>query len=186
MIDWFLTRILQKKALKKIVNPHKGKYVSLSDAGMVGFIVNAEIQGSAEAVNDLKWELQKRRINYKGICVDLRKSPRGEAGFLSTPFMSIIHRDNLNWYGVPDEKIVTEFITDHFDILIDLTAGKRLFAVDYILARTDASFRIGISSSSPSPYDMFVSMGGDGAIKPDELMKNILIYLTTIHTDSTK
>ena len=33
---------------------------------------------------------------------------------------------------------------------------------------------------------MFVSMGGDGAIKPDELMKNILIYLTTIHTDSTK
>ena len=86
----------------------------------------------------------------------------------------------------PDEKIVTEFITDHFDILIDLTAGKRLFAVDYILARTDASFRIGISSSSPSPYDMFVSMGGDGAIKPDELMKNILIYLTTIHTDSKK
>lgn len=77
MIDWFLTRILQKKALKKIVNPHKGKYVSLSDAGLVGFIVNAEIQGSAEAVNDLKWELQKRRINYKGICVDLRKSPPG-------------------------------------------------------------------------------------------------------------
>lgn len=186
MIDWFLTRILQKKALKKIVKPHKGRYVSLSDAQMVGFIVNAEIPGSAEAVNELKWVLQERKINYKGICVDLRKSPQGEAGFLSTPFMSIIHRDNINWYGVPDEKIVTEFIPDHYDILIDLTTGKRLFAVDYILARADASLRIGISQSSPSPYDMFVSMGGDGVIKPEELMRNILIYLTTIHTDSKK
>ena len=186
MINCFLTRILQNGTLKRIVNPHHGKYVSLSDARRIGFIVNADIQGSAQAVNELKWELQKRKIDYKGICVDLRKEPQGEPEFLSTPFMSIIHRDNINWYGVPDEKIVTEFIPDHYDILIDLTAGKRLFAVDYILARADASLRIGISQSSPSPYDMFVSMGGDGVIKPEELMRNILIYLTTIHTDSKK
>lgn len=184
MIDCFLTRFLQKRALKRIVNPHKGKYVSLSDARRVGFIVNACIPGSAQAVQELKQELQKRKIDYSGICVDLRKEPQGEPEFLSTPYMTIIHRNNINWYGVPDENIVTGFIPDHYDILIDLTAEKRLFAADYILARSNSSLRIGISSSSPSPYDMTVSVGSQGTGKVDELMKSILIYLNTIHTDS--
>ena len=186
MIDWFLTRILQKKALKKIVNPHKGRYVSLSDAQMVGFIVNAEIPGSAEAVNELKWVLQERKINYKGICVDLRKEPQGEPEFLSTPSLAIIHRENLNWYGLPQEKFTSEFILDHFDILIDLTSGKRVFAVDYILSRADASLRIGVTPASLSPYDMTVSAGNNAESTPDELMRSILIYLTTIHTDKKK
>ena len=186
MINCFLTRILQNGTLKRIVNPHHGRYVSLSDARRIGFIVNADIQGSAQAVNELKWELQKRKIDYKGICVDLRKEPQGEPEFLSTPFMSIIHRDNINWYGLPDEEIVTSFIPDHYDILIDLTDGKRLFTVDYILARSNASLRIGISRTSPSPYDMTVSVSDAGTGTPDELMRSILTYLTTIHTDSTK
>ncbi len=186
MIDWFLTRILQRKALKKVVNPHHGRFVSLHDAVKVGFIVNADNTGSAKAVHELRQELQKRRIEYCGICVDLRKKPLGEPEFLSTPFMTIIHKDNLNWYGLPDEKIVSEFILDHFDILIDMTSGKRIFAVDYILSRADVSLRIGITDKSPSPYDMTISAGKDSAGTAGELMKSIIIYLTTIHTDKKK
>ena len=186
MINWFLTRIMQRKALKKVVNPHQGEYVSLSDARKVGFIVNADNPGSAQAVGILKQDLQKRKIDYCGICIDLRREPQSEPEFLSTPFMAIIHKDNLNWYGLPDEKIVSEFILDHFDILIDLTAGKRIFAADYILSRANASLRIGITTPSPSPYDMTVSVGENGNGTPDQLIKSILTYLTTIHTDNKK
>lgn len=186
MINCFLTRIMQRKALKKVVNPHHGKYVSLSDAVKVGFIVNADNPGSAKAVGLLKQELQKRRIDYCGICVDLRKEPQGEPEFLSTPSLAIIHRENINWYGLPQEKFTSEFILDHFDILIDLTSGKRVFAVDYILSRADASLRIGVTPASLSPYDMTVSAGSNAESTPDELMRSILIYLTTIHTDKKK
>ena len=100
--------------------------------------------------------------------------------------MAIIHKDNLIWYGKKKKKIVSEFILDHFDILIDMTAGKRIFAADYILSRANASLRIGITTPSPSPYDMTVSVGENGNGTPDQLIKSILTYLTTIHTDNKK
>ena len=107
MIDWFLTRILQKKALKKIVNPHKGRYVSLSDAQMVGFIVNAEIPGSAEAVNELKWVLQERKINYKGIIL---------------PYIDFV-KERYTKYGIPN--LFAEKQEGQACLLVKGQAGKQ-------------------------------------------------------------
>jgi hypothetical protein len=185
MFECFLTRILQNKAMRKVSRPHVGKYIPLNAAHRIGFIVNAENPGSSQAVSIIEKELQKLNIEYHGICVDMRKKKSGESGITPSPALCMIQRKDINWYGLPHENRISGFLQKPYDILIDLTQDKRIFAADYILASTEASFRISISAINSSPCDMTVSSGdGPGTESPDILLKNILIYLTTIHTDS--
>ena len=180
MRNWFLTRILQWKALKKIDNPHKGRYVSLSSARRVGFIVDACIPGTAEAVHVLKKELTGRGIAYTGICIDSGKEPLYDKEIAADSCISIIRRKNTNWYGVPKPDMLTPFIGQPLDILLDLTSGKRLFQADYIIKRSTAALIIGVDTSPTSQYDMIVSCKDEDTTET-ELVKNIIKYLTTIN-----
>ena len=180
MRNWFLTRILQRKALKKINNPHKGRYVSLSSARRVGFIVDACIPGTAEAVHVLKKELTGRGIAYTGICIDPGKEPLNDKEMASDSCISIIRRKNTNWYGIPRPDTLNVFLGQPIDILIDMTSGKRLFQADYIIKRSTAALIIGVDTSPTSQYDMIVSRKDENTSET-ELAKNIIKYLTTIH-----
>lgn len=185
MFECFLTRILQRKALRKVVHPHNGVYIPLDSARRIGFLANAENTGSAQAVRTVMLEMHKRKIDFRGIYFDFRKNPETEEFPDRIPSLSILHRDSVNWYGLPYENAVSEFLISPFDILIDLTQGKRIFAADYLLAKADASFRVGISACPENIYDMTVSSpDGQQSGSPDQLAKSIIKYLTTIHTDS--
>ena len=180
MRNWFLTRILQWKALKKIDNPHKGRYISLNSAKRVCFITDSCTPGISEAVQILRKELTGRGIAYNGICIDSGKEPLSDKLLTSDPQISIIGHKNTNWYGVPQQDTLSEFIGQPFDILIDLTSGKRLFQADYIIKKASASLIIGIDTSTSGQYDMTVSRK-DESTTETELVKNIIKYLTTIH-----
>jgi len=180
MINWFLTRIMQRKALRKINNPHTGRYISLNSARRVGFIVDACTPGTAEAVHVLKKELTVRGIAYAGICIDYGKEPLGDKEITSDSCISIINHKNTNWYGIPRPDTLTSFLGKPVDILIDMTSGKRLFQADYIVKKATASLIIGVKTSPASQYDMIVSRKDENTTET-ELAKNIIKYLTTIH-----
>ncbi len=185
MFECFLTRILQRKALRKVVHPHNGVYIPLESARRIGFVANADNPGSVKAVGTITMEMQKRRMEFMGIYLDFRKNPGEEQASISNPSVRTVRRNDVNWYGLPYDNAIKDFVQNHFDILIDLTQDKRVFAADYILAKADASFRIGVSNGSKNPYDMIVSSpDGQQTGNPDQLVKSILLYLTTIHTDS--
>ena len=179
MRNWFLTRILQRKALKKIVNAHKGRYIPLSSARRVGFIADTACSGIAEALSELKKELNGKGIDYTGICLDTCKEPVTEKSIVSDPEISVIRSKDTNWYGIPKPEAIEKFL-EPMDILIDLTSGKRLFQTDYILKRANASLTIGIDPDLTAKYDMIISPSSMDA-SASELVKNILKYLTTIH-----
>ena len=180
MRNWFLTRILQRKALRKIDNPHKGRYVPLGSARRVGFIVDACVPGTAEAVHLLKKELTVRGIAYAGICIDPGKEPLSDKEMASDSCISIIRSKNTNWYGIPRPDTLTTFLGQPLDILVDMTSGKRLFQADYIIKRATAALIIGVDMSLASQYDMIVSRKDENTSET-ELVKNIIKYLTTIH-----
>lgn len=176
----FLTRIMQRKALKKITGTHHGKYVPLKSARSVGFIVSADTPGIKEAVSRLKAALAKRSLQYRGICINLGKEPADEAVFVSDPMISVIKRRNLNWYGMPKKGAADSFFGQNFDIVIDLTSGKRTFLKDFILRSTSTSLLIGTTAYPGSPYDITVRRN-EGNTSASELTDNIINYLTTIN-----
>lgn len=143
-----------------------------------------KIQVLPQAVRTIMQEMHKRKIDCRGIFLDFRKNPEEDGFSDKIPSLNILHRDSVNWYGLPSESSVNAFTAHHFDILIDLTQGKRIFAADYILAKADASFRIGVSTGTENIYDMTVfPPEGQQTSNPDQLAKSIITYLTTIQTD---
>lgn len=176
---WFLTRIMQRKALKKITAVHHGKYVPLKSARMLGFIVNAETSGIADTVSMIKSELSQKGLSYKGICINLGKEP-ADASFSSDPMVTVIRRRNLTWYGTPRKGIADMFLDSEYDIVIDLTSGKRIFLTEFLLKSTKASLLIGTGQSGKAPYDITVC-GKDGSTPAYDLAKNIMNYLKTIN-----
>ncbi|HIZ87018.1 MAG TPA: hypothetical protein IAC03_02525 [Candidatus Coprenecus pullistercoris] len=181
MRNWFLTRILQRKALRKIDNPHHGKYIPLRSARRAGLVISADIPGAAEAMKIFCRQMVQSGIEYRIFCLDLNKKvPLIDQSLISDRAVSVIHRKDLNWYGMPKAESSRTFLQQPFDILVDMTSGKRPFPADYILRQASASLRIGIESNRTSQYDMTVCGKDDGAQAP-ELIKNIIKYLTTIH-----
>lgn len=176
---WFLTRIMQRKALKKITAVHQGKYVPLKSARMLGFIVNAETPGITDTVSMIKSELAQKGLAYRGICINFGKDP-ADASFSSDPMVTVIRRRNLTWYGTPRKGIADAFLNREFDIVIDLTSGKRLFLTEFLLKSAKASLLIGTEQYRNTPYDITVC-GKDGNTPAYDLAKNIINYLKTIN-----
>lgn len=181
MMNCFATRIIQKRVLKRIACSHKGKFVSLYSARRIGFVINACQCGAEQAVKFISQTLTVHGIKYKGICLDLKKEPSKNLEHIHDREITIVSRRNVNWYGLPEESTVSEFIQQPYDILMDLTAGTGLFTADYILKKTSASFRIGTAHGQSGIYDMIVS-AGDRDADTGILAESILEYLTSIHT----
>lgn len=183
MINCFATRIIQKRVLKNTVCSHKGRFIPLSSAREIGFIINACQSGSEQTVKYLSQILASHGIKYSGICLDLKKDPSKNLEHIYDRGIVIVSRKNVNWYGLPDENIVSEFTRQTFDILMDFTDGTGLFTADYILKKSTASFRIGTSSRPSGIYDMVVS-AGDMDANTEKIAASIINYLTSIHNDS--
>lgn len=181
MFDCFAAHIVQKRILRKTLCCHKGSFVPMTSARRIGFIVNADETGAEQAVMNIKQVCDRNRIEYKGIYLDFRKNPPEDPRYLSTTGLVTVNRNNVNWYGLPDEDTVSAFTKLPFDVLMDLTVSRRMFTADYILRKATASFRIGISSRPTGIYDMTVS-GRDEENGIDTLTVSIFNYLTSIHT----
>lgn len=59
----------------------------------------------------------------------------------TTPFKTFTNKIT-NWYGVPKDKITTNFINTPFDILIALY-WEKILPLDYVLAHSKAHLKIG-------------------------------------------
>lgn len=182
-----VTYFVRKKVLKELAKPHNGKYVSLNNAARVGFIFDAAIPDSERAATYLCHMLRKNKKDFHGIVIDSRKKKDRE----NAPFpdniaeISIITRKDLNWFGQPVCETVEKFISEPFDIFIDLSAPKRRFALDYILASIDCKLKIGTDYCRSDDYDLKIT-----ATKNEEnpkeifsgylMVKNLIEYLLVI------
>lgn len=183
MMNCFATRIIQKRILKNTACVHNGKFISLSSARSIGFVINACQSGAEQTARYITQVLTGHGIRYRGICLDLKKEPSKNLEYINDREITIVSRENVNWYGLPEENTVSEFTRQPYDILMDLTADAGLFTADYILKKSSASFRIGTFPRPSGIYDMIVS-AGDMKNGTEKIAESIIEYLTYIHTDS--
>ncbi len=191
MINCFPINLIQQKALRKIEYNHIGKYISLYYAKKVGFIFDASLEGIDKGITMLMNTLKARGVEYKGICIDFRKKAEGVTRpFLASTKVLNIFNGDVNWYGKPSDESITEFLSEDYDIIIDLTVGKRLFTVDYILKSSSCSLLVGVNNSKENLHDIIIShqqLPSETEITNEELgemninlVKNIINYLVNI------
>ena len=182
MINFFLTRMLLKRVLRKRRTTRLATYMPLTAATDIGLLVNAGDCRAAEAFQFLRFEFKRMGIRCSYVCADMRKEPESAPIFSAVPGIIRIDRRNVNWYGVPDPDATSEFLKTKFDILIDISSASRLFPLDYLLYCADAKLRIGVAPGPDNIYDITVwENREDGSPVPADLLaRNIVKYLTTI------
>ena len=182
-----VTYFVRENALKKIARPHNGKYISLTNAQKVGFVFDAAIPDSERAVTYLCHVLRRGNKDFHGIVIDSRKKKEKESALFPDNIkeITIITREDMNWFGQPVSEYIDTLASVHYDIFIDLSAPKRRFALDYILQSIDCRLKIGTDYCKSDDYDLKITATKNEE-NPDEiisgyvLVKNILDYLTII------
>lgn len=190
MINCFPINLIQRKALREIDYKHIGEYISLYYAKKVGFIFSASSIGMDKGIDILISTLKARGVIYKGICIDFRKKGEGVIRpFCASTKVTHLYKDDVNWYGKPKEDAIQEFLSEEYDIIIDLTPEKRIFTVDYILRLTKSSLMVGVSQFKGNIYDIVISgqqLPSEEATQEEIAqnnithIRNIINYLVTI------
>ena len=103
--------------------------------------------------------------------------------YSETNYTIISPKENSNKSGVPDEKLLEELQSRHYDVLIDLTV-KENFSLQCILASVNATMTVGLKKNKLPLYDFSISKlsksKGHESSQVRELIKSITYYLQTI------
>lgn len=168
---FYIDRCVNSPAMRK----RKGKqFVNLKDAKGVVLLYDADslrnekvmeliqkmgIQGNVQA-----WGYTNRNDNPSRDMVNVH----------------ILRPKNISFLGKPERPLEESFLLDDYDILIDLTMTE-LLPMKYLLGVSRTSCRCGYSKEGyDGLYDLEVSkISGK---KEEDLLTQILFYLTTIQT----
>jgi len=103
--------------------------------------------------------------------------------YSETNYTIISSNENSNKSGIPDEKLLEQMQSRHYDVVIDLTV-KENFSLQYILATVNATMTVGLKKNKLPFYDFSISKlskpKGHESSQVRELIKSIVFYLQTI------
>ncbi len=157
---------------------HKREVVGFDEAKKIGLLYDATDQYNFDIVKQYVKVVrsQQKEILALGY-VDKKQLPQNQFAQYGLDFFT---RKNLNWQMIPNNPIVTNFIQEKFDILVNLTNNK-CFPLRYIAAVSHARFRVGrFDKKNVSCYDMMIQIKGEPGIKV--LIEEVENYLRQIKT----
>jgi hypothetical protein len=140
---------------------------------------------SAESVGIL-WEHDQKEAFIK-VENELYLAGIKTSGLCYYPMKKAIIPEEINGFSkkqtswcleIPKTKLAEDFIHQKFDILMDLS-GQKSFPMVYITALSEATFKIGYTSSSANYFDLNIEF----QVQPDsdQLATQILYYLKRIN-----
>lgn len=87
-------------------------------------------------------------------------------------------KKDLNLWGYPSERVMTEWLSHKADILIDLSQGE-IPALQYLVLHHTVSCKVGIKFRAKDIYDLaIITKGGE---ELNFLFEQIIFYLETIN-----
>ena len=105
--------------------------------------------------------------------------------YSETNYKIISPKENSKKSGIPDEELLEQLKSRHYDVVIDLTI-KENFSLQYILAVVNATMTVGLKKKKNKLpfYDFSISKlpqtKGSKDPQVSELIKAIVFYLKTI------
>ncbi len=153
------------------------KSCGLSAAEKIGILYEASEQRQFDIVRRLMQVLQTKIPYVRSLgFVDSKEL----ADFHIQPLeYSFFCRRDLNWYGLPSELAVSEFVNAGFDILLCLNIEEKI-PLTYVMAASDAGFKVGLySEQNAKILDVMLRLNEEN-LDMEELSKQIIYYLENI------
>lgn len=142
---------------------HPRQAVSFDEASKIGLLYDATDESNYEIIRNYVKHLRSfhKEILALGY-VDRKKLPANQFSQYGLDFFT---RKNLNFRLMPNHPIVTNFINEKFDVLINLSSNK-IFPLRYIAAVSHAKFRVGrFDRKYTNCYDLMINSKPDTDIK---------------------
>ncbi len=103
--------------------------------------------------------------------------------YTAVRYLSIIKREELNMFYHPVSSETNSFITNHFDVLIDLNF-KKLLPLQYISSLSHAKLKVGLfeSETNNTPFDLMMDL--KSPVNVEEYLSHVIHYLEMINSGS--
>lgn len=103
--------------------------------------------------------------------------------YTAVRYLSIVKREELNIFYHPVSSETNAFITNHFDVLIDLNF-KKLLPLQYISSLSKAGLKVGLfeSETKNAPFDLMMDL--KSPVNIEDYLNHVLHYLEMINSGS--
>ena len=173
--EWLGRRALVREAMpdRKPVAKNLGQSVKV---GIIYYVTDEAAHGHVRNyVKKIKEELGINKIMALGY-FDQKEPPFYLHAKLNFDVFSL---KDLNWYRIPHGNVVQNFISEEYDVLIDLTVHDHL-PLQYVLAKSKARFKVGRQSDANAYFlDMMIDTAGADSLP--QLIANVDRYLMMLN-----
>ncbi len=153
------------------------KSVNFEEAETIALLFDATVPEEFEVVKKYIKSLKdnKRKVRAMGF-YDAKEQPALMSSKLEYDFFT---RKQLKWYLKPDDPIVENFISEPFDILINLCSNHKMPLL-YIMALSRATLKVGRSHPKyEAYYDIIIEVPAETGIS--SFIQLAEKYLNMIH-----
>ena len=162
-VKQFIANILLKNELRsspRVMKPNKFNFDSIKTIGILMDVTDSE---DYEIVKRYVLYLREFKKNVKVIgFFNQKQLPPMTYSKLEYDFYSA---KEMNWLGKPNSIVIQNFISEEFDLLIDLNV-KNHFSLRYIAALSKARFKVGkYAKHDEEIYDMMIDSDNTKTVK---------------------
>jgi len=164
----------EKYARKKLANlvEHIKRHPVLPDTDKVKNVGVIWQPTQKEAFQYLKNYFNKEQVIFRSFCVfESITNPPEDTYTLTVK--------DLNFWGIPKPEKIQEFCSIRFDILFCIAIDNNL-ALDYIIAQSQARFKVGSVENDASYFDLNIKIGQNHDAM--YLAKQQIFYLAQLYT----
>jgi hypothetical protein len=154
--------------------------LSMDDAKSIGIIFESSNKDDFELVK--KYVLYLRELKKKVKVIGFFSEGATPAFTYSKLEYDFFSKKDLNWFNKPNDKFVSNFMEEDFDILIDLNIHHH-FALRYISGISKARFKVGQHEPGGEKiYDLMIEGTSGKGLK--FLLRQVDTYLLMLNKKS--
>lgn len=155
------------------------KNCSLKSARSIGLLYYLEDEATYHTIEAFIQTLNDSKKKVRLICyTEAKIIPHY---FIPKLAQDVITIKDLNWFRKPARGFVQEFISEEFDLLLDLTL-KDYFPLHYIAAMSAASLKVGrFDEANTDHYDLMIHASPETTL--DEFISQIDHYLNMLNQE---
>jgi hypothetical protein len=101
--------------------------------------------------------------------------------YTAVRYLTILKQDELNIFYHPVSAEINTFVSNRFDVLIDLNF-KKLLPLQYISSLSKASFKVGLFEAEAGNTSFDLMMDLKGPVKVEDYLNHVIHYLEMINS----
>jgi len=171
--------ILRKKISR---TRRKIAYSDISSIRKIGIVWDASQTADFVSLSRFHQKMLERNIDVKIIGYYPGKDLPNQ--YTAIRFLSIIRRNELNFFYLPASTEADVFMNSRFDVLIDINFKKEL-TLNFLTALSAASFKVGLFSSEADSEIFDLMMEIKKPVKVESYLDQVIHYLEMINSGKT-